>query len=591
MLISERSGLSAWTWRTQMSIYNIRLLKIIVLIVAATVLLSCSETEPPAVMEVGANPDLKAHSEEFRKGIVKVTDGVYVAIGFGLANSILLEGDDGVVIVDTLESAEAAEPVKEAFNKLSSKPVKAIIYTHYHPDHTFGTKVMAGNDNPEIISFHETQNHLDRIVSITRETTHRRAMRQFGNKLPKGGLINAGIGPHLLFDETKTPALMRPTKTFSEERIERVIAGIRLVLVHAPGETPDQIFVWLPGKKVLLPGDNFYKSFPNLYAIRGTAYRDVMRWAGSLDKMRALKAEFLVPCHTRPLKGIEKISETLTDYRDAIQYVHDQTIRWMNKGLTPDEIVEKVKLPAHLAGKPYLHEYYGTVAWSVRGIFQGYLGWFGGNATDLFPLSPGDRAAHFAAIAGGKAELLNAAKKAVEGGNYQWALELTDQLILIDSSDEEARSLKGEALKALGEKQIAATARNYYLTQALEVQNKLKITDPPSGYIDIAHSLPLDIIFKSMAVKLDPEKAAAINTIAGFRFPDTGEGYTLHVRRGVAEVQPRFPENPDISVTVNSLVWKEIAAGIRNPAVALVKDMEKEGGTLKIVKFLSLFKE
>ena len=123
---------------------------------------------------------------------------------------------------------------------------------------------------------------------------------------------------------------------------------------------------------------NFYKSFPNLYAIRGTAYRDVTLWVKSLDKMRKLRAQYLVPHHTRPLKGAEKIYETLTNYRDAIQYVHDQTIRWMNKGLTPQAIVEKVKLPNHLAHRPYLREYYGTVQWSVRAIFNGYLGWFHG---------------------------------------------------------------------------------------------------------------------------------------------------------------------------------------------------------------------
>jgi len=559
-------------------------------VIAVMILVACSKPQEPQELSVGSNPDLRAHTAEFKQGVIKVTDGVYVAIGFGLANSILLEGNDGVIIVDTMESAEAAAPVKAAFNKITSKPVKAIIYTHYHTDHTFGARVMAGDDHPEVYCHAKTLYYLNRIANITRETTYRLAMRQFGTLLPAGGVINDGIGPRLEYDQSKKIALLFPTKTFSDDRFELEIAGLKLVLVHAPGETPDQIFVWLPKKKVLLPADNYYKSFPNLYAIRGTANRDVMLWVNSLDKMRALKPEYLVPSHTKPLVGADKIHETLTNYRDAIQFVHDQTIRLMNEGLIPQEIVERVKLPPHLARQPYLHEYYGTVEWSVRAIFDGYLGWFGGCATDLFPLPLKERAKRFAVLAGGEKALLEQARQAVAHKAYQWALELTDQLHQLAYEPEQVRKIKADALRALGQRQIASTARNYYLTRALEVEKKLYIPMLKNTDKDLIHKLSLKGIFSSMAVKLDPEKSADVDTIAGFRFPDTGQAYTVHVRRGVAEIQPRFPENPDIVVTVDSNVWKEIAAGARNPVIALFKDMEKEGGTLKIIRFLRLFK-
>jgi alkyl sulfatase BDS1-like metallo-beta-lactamase superfamily hydrolase len=164
---------------------------------------ACAKEEKLEALDVGSNPDLAAHSVVFKQEVIKVTDGVYVAVGFGLANSILLEGDDGVVIVDTMESAEAAVPVKAAFNKITSKPVKAIIYTHFHSDHTQGAAVMAGDDNPAIYSHEKTLCYLKRIASVTRETTYRRAMRQFGSLLPEGGVVNCGIGPRLEFDETK----------------------------------------------------------------------------------------------------------------------------------------------------------------------------------------------------------------------------------------------------------------------------------------------------------------------------------------------------------------------------------------------------
>ena len=562
---------------------------LIVIAIGLVLVCACGKGKSPEPLTVGTDPDLAAHSAEFRQEVVKVTDGVYVAIGFGLANCILLEGDDGVVIVDAMESVEAAVPVKEAFSKITAKPVKAIIYTHYHPDHTNGATVMAGDDNPAIYSHATTSFYMDRIATITRETTYRRAMRQFGTLLPEGGIINAGIGQRLEFDESKTLGMLAPSKTFSGDRFNLEIAGLKLILFYAPGETPDQIFIWMPEKKVLLPADNYYKSFPNLYAIRGTAYRDVKRWVDSIDKMRALEPEFLVPQHTRPLTGAEEIYQTLTNYRDAIQFVHDQTIRWMNKGLTPMEIVEKVKLPPHLARQPYLHEYYGTVAWSVRAIFDGYLGWFGGNATDLFPLPLKERARRFADLAGGEQALLGRAQQALAGQDYQWALELTDQLLQLSPESGEVRKLKAAALKALGSRQIAATARNYYLTQALEVEGQLHIGMMKIPDKSLLKKLQVADIFNAMAIKLVPEKSIDVDTVAGFRFPDTEEAFSVHVRRGVAEIRPQFPENPDISLTVDSTVWKEVVTGFRNPAIALVKDVDKEGGIVEIVKFLKLF--
>ena len=541
---------------------------------------------------VAAPPDLAAHSQEFRKEIIRVAEGVYVAVGFGLANSVLLEGRDGVVIVDTMESAEAARPVKEAFEKISTKPVKAILYTHFHTDHTFGAKVMAGDDQPEIWAHESTTYWLNRVVTITRETVYRRSMRQFGSLLPAEEFIHAGIGPRLVFEAKVTPALLLPSRTFSGERLELDISGIRMVLIHAPGETPDQIIVWLPDKKVLLAADNFYKSFPNLYAIRGTAYRDVNLWVRSLDLMRELKPDHLVPLHTRPMAGADRIYETLTNYRDAIQYVHDQTIRGMNAGLLPEEIVRKVTLPPHLSSQPYLQEYYGTVAWSVRGIFDGYLGWFGGNATDLFPLPLGERAKRLADLAGGRQALWEKARQAFSAGDYQWTLELADPLLQLDPENQEIRNLKGAALRGLGSRQTAATARNYYLTQAREEEGKLHLPKAPlPSDREMAHRIPLESLFRSLAVRLDPEKSARVDQIVGFRFPDTGEAFRVHVRRGVAEIQPRFPGKPDIAVAVDSKVWKEMAAGIRNPVLTMGKDMKVEGGILNLIRFLKMFEE
>ena len=566
-------------------------IRLLIVVISAWALCACSEKKQERVhVEAKANVSLAAHTDEFKREVIKVTDGVYMAVGYGLANSILLEGKDGVVVVDVTESLEAGKDVKREFDKITKKPVKALIYTHNHADHIFGAGAFAEKGKVDVYAHESTVYYMDRILTVVRPIIYTRSMRQFGTFLSDAALVNAGIGPRLRFDASNTVSIIRPNKAFSGKSVDIEVAGIKLHLEHAPGETPDQIFVWMPEKKILLCADNYYKSFPNLYAIRGTSYRDVMDWVRSLDTMRALGAEYLVPSHTRPITGAKKINEVLTNYRDAIQFVHDQTVRGMNQGLTPDELVERVKLPAHLANKPYLHEYYGNVAWSVRSIFSGYLGWFSGNSTDLEPLAPKARAEKFADLAGGKDALLKQAKKAVGKGDHQWALVLTDQLLTLDPDLKDAIDARAAALKAMGERQISANGRHYYLTRALELQKKIELIQPKTS-METAHSIPLKAIFSSMAVNLNPEKSSQTDTVVGFRFPDVKEAYTVHVRRGVAEIQPRFPEKPDITVTVDSKIWKEIAAKVTNPIVAYGKgEIDIEGGKLKLVKFLGLFK-
>ena len=542
------------------------------------------------------NDDLAAHDAEFKREVIEVTAGVHVAVGFGISNSILLEGDDAVIVVDTMESAEAARPVKEAFDRITTKPLAAIIYTHNHADHVFGAGVFAAGTKPAIYSHATLVGEVARIVNVVRPIIFERSMRQFGTYLPQSEHVSCGIGPRLINDATTTIAYLPPTNTFDGEQTEIEVAGVKMVLVHAPGETPDHIFVWLPEKRVLLPGDNFYESFPNLYAIRGTSYRDVGEWVRSLDKMRALQPAFLVPSHTRPVSGEDAIQEALTDYRDAIQFVHDQTVRWMNKGLTPDEIVERVHLPEHLADKPYLREYYGHVDWSVRSIFAGYLGWFGGDAVDLRPLARRAHAQRVVVLAGGATRVLDAARTARASGDDQWALELATELLLVDDTSvaAQARTIRADALRALAAREISANGRNYYLTQALETSGDVKIEppDPSTAPDDLLRSFPVGNYLNAMAVNLDPEKAAGVDTVVGFRFPDTAEEYTLHVRHGVVEVAPHFPEAPpDMTVAVDSMVWKEILSRKRNAAAAIAKgDVKVDGGRIELVRFLLMFR-
>ena len=374
-------------------------------------LYSCSDSKNndiniPLTSEIES---LVEHTKEFEKKVLSYeTPGgrIHFAIGFGIANSIMVEGENGNVIIDAADSVYEAEQIYSLFSKKNNNPIRAIIYTHNHGDHTFGAAyyVKSQEVKPQIIAHEDTDYYVQRIMGILNPIITSRSTRMFGTSLPEEEVINVGIGPNLSVSKSPT-GYVKPDTTFSDN-LKLIIEGIELELYHAPGETNDQIFIWLPKHKALMPGDNIYKTFPNLYTIRGTTHRDVKGWIDSIDHMKTFEPEYLFPSHTKPILGKETIKDALDIYRDAIQYIHDQTIRLMNQGLYPDEIADIIQLPDELANSPYLYEFYGTVRWSVKSIFNGYLGWFSGNPSELDPLSRKDKALRISSLAGGNDRLL-----------------------------------------------------------------------------------------------------------------------------------------------------------------------------------------
>jgi alkyl sulfatase BDS1-like metallo-beta-lactamase superfamily hydrolase len=393
---------------------------------------------------------------------------IFHVMGYGHSNASFIIANESVILVDTLDSDARAAKLASVIAEKSDKPVKTIIYTHGHPDHVSGAGTFAGSQ-PEVIAFAPVRPMLARTERLG-TIQHRRGIRQFGYELSDEEAISQGIGIREGFavgEGTRNP--LPPTTVYADDEVRLDVDGVALHLVSAPGETEDQIFIWNDEHQVLFCGDNYYGCWPNLYAIRGGQYRDIAGWIASLDRIRDYPAEALLPGHTRPIIGRETVADVLANFRNALDYVLTETLTCMDRGMGIEETVNQVNLPEQYLRLPYLQEFYGTVAWSVRSIYTGYLGWFDGNPTNLNPLPPHERAAKSINQMGGKEAVAGALLSALESGDTQWALELADLLLILDPENGEIRRAKARGLLTLARQETSANGRHYYIAYAKEL--------------------------------------------------------------------------------------------------------------------------
>jgi len=406
---------------------------------------------------IGSAP---ARAQEVR--VLDLGHGVYEAIGVAVgtagdrtvavpaSNTFLVTTSAGNVVIDT--SVAAAAPAhKRALSAKSTAPVKAIVLTHAHGDHTGGVRIWR-EAGTEIIAQREHA-AFARYQRTLAGFFGRRNAAQFGFEATPAAAAAA-----VAFD---------PTRTF-DERDTFTVGDVQFDLIHTPGETPDHLTVWIPQFRIAFIGDNYYQSFPNLYTLRGTMPRWALDYVASLDAVLALEPELVLPSHGQPIRGKDEVKRRLTQYRDAIQFVHDATVKGMNEGKDVYTLMREIALPAALD----VGESYGKLTWSIRGIYDGYAGWFDGNPSTMF----GDRARAYGemvSLAGGAPAVAARARSLVAEDPVR-ALQLTDIALAAEPANRSALEVRLAALQALDRASNNSNERGWLQAGIRDVQLKLK---------------------------------------------------------------------------------------------------------------------
>jgi glyoxylase-like metal-dependent hydrolase (beta-lactamase superfamily II)/cyclopropane fatty-acyl-phospholipid synthase-like methyltransferase len=397
-----------------------------------------------------------------RPRLLRVTDRVYSAVDYAISNVLYVITGSSVVVIDTTESMTAARLSFDEFRKICPLPVSYIVYTHFHGDHIRGarvfleqsTRVIAQKRLPEELAY-VTRMHAYRKRATALQFGLRLKPERRGVTLADGG-ESGYVPPHILFDE--------------EYRFHE--GELSFEFYHTQGETADHLMVWIPEERALFPGDLYYARFPMLSSPMRPD-RPVQAWAESLERMRTFQPQHLVPSHSEPVSGAEKIDLVLSNYARAIRYVHDETIKGINEGLPLEDIRRQMKLPDDLAALPYLEERYGTVAWSVNGIFRQHTGWYHFDPADLNPGARCELREALLEATGGPGPLVKRARKALREGQHQLALELADTVLGARPENLGARAVRFRALRRLAEASQNGVEQNIYRTAANEALSAL----------------------------------------------------------------------------------------------------------------------
>ena len=499
----------------------------------------------------------------------EVTPRIHTITGYGIANHTFVEGESGLIMIDTGQNMGAGLEALRMKAAFSDKPVVAVIYTHHH--YTRGTRAVAQSypdiDIP-IFGHPDVDENMRALFSYLAPGRFRRGFIQFGHDLPSEG-------PDAEYSITE-PTFENPslnmgghlpvTHTVADgEEVD--IDGLRFVFHHAIADTEDSLIVHIPELDAVIHNTALMPFLFPMYTLRGDFYRSPPDVLASIDKLRSLMPKYLVGCHGIPVVGREQAYEFATAHRDALAYVYQQTVRGINRGLGPDKIVREVRLPHQLADIPELYPAYVDVEHMVRGVYGGLLGWFANDTAQLHPPTAAELGAEIAQGFGGAGALLERAEQVLKEKRYNLAAKLAAYALAEDPGNQSARRIKAAALRKMAQATpTGIQTRNFLLHEALQLEGEIPIHDPgaPGRFplpVEAVRTLPPASTLETLSYGIDGKRALDLVATVRIDVTDTSESFTLRIRHGATEFAESAPESHDLRLAFDTQAWAEILRG------------------------------
>ncbi|GAA3246042.1 alkyl/aryl-sulfatase [Nonomuraea helvata] len=521
-----------------------------------------------------------------RQGLYEVTEGVYQVRGLDLSNMTLVEGERGVLVIDPLISVEcAAAALKLYRDHRGDRPVTGVLYTHSHADHFGGVRGVTGGGVPILAPAGFMEHAVAENVYAGPAMT-RRAVYMYGPALPRSpeGQIGCGLGMTI---STGTVSLIPPTLDVTRTGQEETVDGIPLVFQLTPGtEAPAEMNFLLPDRRALCLAENATHNQHNILTLRGAQVRDARLWARYLNEAVSLfadRADVAFASHHWPTWGRDGIVRLLEQQRDMYAYLHDQTLRLLNKGLTGPEIAEVLPMPPGLEEAWHTRGYYGSVSHNVKAVYQRYLGWFDGNPARLWEHPPRESAVRYVECLGGGSAVVQLARRYIREKDLRFAAQLLNHAVFADEGNKEARDLLAEVYTRLGHGAENATWRNFYLMGALELSEGIVPATVDATSPDLLTALTVEQVFDSLAIRVDGPRAWNERLSIDWHLTDLGERHRTTLSNG-ALIHQREPADETADLTLR--LTKEQLVGLLSGKG--VEGVEREGDTAALQRLVAV---
>ncbi|PSJ52198.1 hypothetical protein C7I84_26635 [Mesorhizobium ephedrae] len=500
-----------------------------------------------------------------------VPDKIYQVRGFDLANISFIKGDTGWIVFDPLTTKETAKAALEFINeKLGTRPVVAVVYSHSHADHFGGVRGVVDeadvrSGKAQILAPVGFMEHAVAENVYAGNAMTRRMFFQYGVLLPRSpfGHVDQSIGKNTAAGNV---GLIEPTRYIEDDFEELTIDGVRMEFQNTPGtEAPAEMNTYFPDMKAFWAAENITGTIHNIYTLRGALVRNPLAWSKHINTALyryGQLADVMFASHSWPRWGNDRIQEVMRTQRDVYAHLNNEVLHQANKGVTINEIHTSYKLPKSLQDQWAAHSYHGSEEHNSRAVINRYLGYWDANPATLIPLSPRDSAPLYVEMMGGAEKIMAKGKELHDQGKYLEAMEILNKLVYAEPGNQAAKDLLADVYEQIGYQKESPSVRNSFLAAAYELRSGVPGGASPKSGPDVIRGMSTGLWLDFLGISLDSKKAEGMKFTINLVTPDNGENYVIEMSNStLTNIKGHLAKNPDLTVTLNRSDLEQVMGG------------------------------